>query len=285
MILMLWLCAICLGREPTERFERSQVLETATPVKKKVRKRRVTPAVELYELYVPPDPQAIRVMIDLGHGGKDDGAIGVNGLKEKVLAAKVSYLIRRELNHYSRRTGFPLEVKLTRVHDVLIPLKERVRIANRWGADLFVSIHANASPTPEPKGFEVYFLSSEASDEQTARLALAENKEDNFPVDSDVYSILTDAKQTHHIAESSLFAETMYNEMAKRLKPNKRGVRQGPFTVLHGTSMPAVLVEVGYLTNPSNAKKLKKLRYLKRVAFAISSGIVKFAKSRVKKFG
>jgi len=95
------------------------------------------------------------------------------------------------------------------------------------------------------------------------------------------FSILSDARKMHHIAESAQLAEVLFNSMAKMLKPSGRGVKQAPFTVLHGTNMPAVLVEVGYVTNPQDAKMLSQRSHLKRIAGAISRGIVQFARRKV----
>ena len=175
-------------------------------------------------------------------------------------------------------------MELTRREDVFIPLKERVRLANDWGADVFVSIHLNSSPVPKARGFEVYFLSPEASDPETERLALKES-EGHLPLHkTDVLNIISDVRTTFHTQESSAFAEEMFSAISKSVSSNGRGVRQGPFTVLHGTQMPAILVEVGYVTHVQEALLLTKDSYLKRLASAISSGIIDYG-LRIKRLG
>jgi N-acetylmuramoyl-L-alanine amidase len=157
-------------------------------------------------------------------------------------------------------------------------LKERVQMANHWGADCFVSVHGNSSTIKKAHGFEIYFLSAEASDEEARRLATVENRETTHPT-SPIESILSDVQATYHVTQSSKFAEILFQTMAKALPKHGRAVRQAPFTVLAGTSMPAVLIEMGYLTNPEEARLLSRPDYLNRLASAISSGILAFAQN------
>lgn len=231
---------------------------------------------------VQKNEDTFKILIDPGHGGKDLGAQGLLGISEKVLCLKVSQLVAREIERQTKH--FPLEkkveVELTREWDNYIPLKERVQIANHWGADLFVSIHANSSPVAKARGFEVYFLNSEATDEEATKLARIENAEHEKPLKADVFSILSDVQANHHINESSTFAESLFSNISTKALSRARAVRQGPFTVLHGTTMPAVLIEVGYITNLEDANNLTKDSYLKKLAGAISSGIVEFALKR-----
>ena len=226
----------------------------------------------------------LKVMLDPGHGGKDDGAAGRHGIREKQVSLLLAKKIKREVESIAKKQGYPLEVQLTRENDTFIPLKERVRMANNWGADMFVSIHLNSSPVPKARGFEVYFLSPEASDPETERLALKESEGQLPSEKSDVLSILSDVRTTFHTNESAQFAEDMFTSISKRVLSNGRGVRQGPFTVLHGTNMPAILVEVGYVTHPQESFLLTKEAYLKRLASAISSGIIEFG-LRTRKLG
>lgn len=230
-------------------------------------------------------PKRLRIVIDAGHGGKDLGSRGHFDILEKQLCLKIGWMVKARLESAFRARGIPADVILSRDRDVYLSLRDRVRIANQTGADLFVSIHANSSEFEKARGFEVYFLSAEASDAQARRVARIENAEHSeTPLKSNVMSILSDLQATQHVAESSRFAEVLFQAMARNLKPNGRGVRQAPFTVLAGTTMPALLVEVGYLTNPLEAQLLRTPVYLKRLANAISTGIFEFA-TRVKRVG
>ena len=170
---------------------------------------------------------------------------------------------------------------MTRDSDEFITLERRTEIASRSKADLFVSIHLNSASTEKPKGFEVYFMSAEATDAAAHQLAQTENEGAlpivPTPLSSDVRSILNDVQAVHHLEASSQFAEILFQFMSHTIPPNGVGVRQGPFTVLSGTRMPAILVEVGYVTNAEDAKSLKLRAYLKRAANAISTGIIEFA--------
>jgi N-acetylmuramoyl-L-alanine amidase len=234
-------------------------------------------ASELSGVNVAVKNREIRIVVDPGHGGKDLGAKGFHGSIEKEICLKVSKMVRREIERFSKLQGLPIEVKLSRNEDEFIPLKERARLANVWSADLFVSVHANSSPAIKAKGFEVYFLSPEATDEQASKLARLENQAPPTPISAQVISILSDATTQYHVAESSQLAESMFSAVSQKIASNGRGVRQAPFTVLHGTNMPAVLVEIGYVTNYEESRNLTRDAYLKRVASAISSGIVEFA--------
>jgi len=252
-------------------------LEIEKPTKARKKEGSLAPVQPL------PDYR-LKVMLDPGHGGKDEGAAGRFGLVEKRTVLQLTKKVQRELERSSKHQGYPIEVRLTRHEDHFIPLKERVKMANEWGAYLFVSVHLNSSPVSRVKGFEVYFLSPEASDPETERLALKESDGELPAKKSDVLNILSDVRTTFHMKESAEFAEEMYASLSKRVLPNKRGVRQGPFTVLHGTNMPAVLIEAGYVTHPKESQKLKNEPYLKRLADAISSGIIQFG-VRNKKLG
>lgn len=224
-----------------------------------------------------PSLKSVRVLIDAGHGGHDLGAVGWFDILEKDLVRQISSDVKRDLLRQSKKKNISLDVRLSRSDDTFIPLRERVRIANDWDADLFVSVHANSSEFRRAQGFEVYFLNSEATDEEAGRVAIAENRVTAEKNSSPIESILSDIQTNLHVNQSSRFAEVVYQQMAKSLRSNGRGVRQAPFAVLEGTQMPALLVEVGYVTHPGEARKLTERSYLKRVARAISDGIVEFA--------
>jgi N-acetylmuramoyl-L-alanine amidase len=217
----------------------------------------------------------VRIFLDPGHGGKDSGAQGYFAISESKLAMRLAKRVQFELLRSSKYRGLPMEIMMSRQGDEFLPLKERYLAANAWDADVFVSIHGNSSPSPKAKGFEVYFLSNEASDERTKQVVKNENDSDTKK-ESLVTNILADTKTAFHIRESSAFAESVFNAMSRIIRPNVRAVRQGPFTVLAGTDMPAVLVEVGYVSHPDEARLLGKEAYLNRVASAISSGVIEY---------
>ena len=288
----------CNAKEPTSLFEETSLesprhsdpiqnrlmnsintIEMDKPLPKRVI-QNAPPTTPSY----PTSAYRLKVMLDPGHGGKDEGATGRHGIREKIVALNIARKVKREIEKTAKLQGYPIDVQLTRDEDVFIPLKERARMANQSNADLFVSIHLNSSPVSRARGFEVYFLSPEASDPEAERLALKES-EGQLPTEkSDVLSILSDVRTTFHTHESSQFAEEMFSAISKSVLSNGRGVRQGPFTVLHGTNMPAILVEVGYVTHPQESQFLTKEAYLKRLANAISSGIIEFG-LRTKKLG
>lgn len=242
--------------------------------------RFLSPVVEATP--IEPEDTRLKVLIDPGHGGDDLGAVTFGGVKEKDIALRISRMVRQEILSQSRRAGAGVKVRLTRDDDTFIPLKERPEIANNWDADLFVSIHLNSSPSTKVRGFEVYFLNPRGSDAEASRVARVENGGEKTLAKTDIMSIISDAQTSVHIAESSSFAETLYAHLSSEVLPNKRGVRQAPFAVLAGTTMPALLIEVGYLTHQGETENLKRGLYLKRVASAISSGILRFAQSRKK---
>lgn len=219
-----------------------------------------------------------RVLVDVGHGGHDFGAPGHFGILEKDLCLKIAGQVKARLERLAKLADFPIDVRLSRESDSFIALRERVKTANEWNADLFISIHANSSPVTRARGFEVYFLSNEASDADASRIARQENGDGIIQsLSKGVMSILSDVKNNTHILESSRFAEVVYSALAVRLRPNGKGVRQAPFTVLQGTQMPALLIEVGYLTNAEEAATLAKNTYQQRIATGISEGVLEFA--------
>lgn len=220
-----------------------------------------------------------KVVLDPGHGGKDLGAQGFFSISEKQIALTLAKMVQRDIERTSKTNPDvqPIQVLLTREGDHFLTLKERVTLANSSGADLFVSLHANSSQFPRVRGFEVYFLNAEATDEQATKLARIENAGLSIPAGNTLFSILSDVQATNHVNESSAFAESVFSAMATKAITQARSVRQGPFTVLHGTTMPAILIEVGYVTNVEDALNLSKDSYLKRLSSAISYGIFEHA--------
>lgn len=230
------------------------------------------PEGDIPDTLVPNFKRTFRVLLDPGHGGHDKGARSEAGLLEKNLCLDVASRVASALNASAKIRGVPMEVRLTRSSDRFVTLRDRVLTANEWKADLFISIHANAAPSPAPSGFEIYFLSTEASDNHTRYLVEKENSVDE-KVPPGVLSILSDLQRTNHIQESGQLARQFFRRMSRSLRANVRGVRQGPFTVLNGTEMPAILIEIGYLTNERDAAELARQGYLNRLVGAISSSI------------
>lgn len=223
----------------------------------------------------PNEQRPLRVFLDPGHGGKDTGAHGYYGVNEARVSLRTAQKVQTELLRAARLRHIELEIMLSRQSDDYLSLKERYLAANTWEADVFVSIHGNSSPAPKARGFEVYFLSPFASDEATRKTASKENAQETKR-ESLVNSILADTRTSFHVRESSLLAVTVFTAMSRFIRPNVRAVRQGPFTVLAGTEMPAVLVEVGYLSQPGEAQLLGRDSYLNRIAGAISAGIMDY---------
>jgi N-acetylmuramoyl-L-alanine amidase len=165
---------------------------------------------------------------------------------------------------------------------VFVPLRERTNFANKGRADLFVSIHANAHPRAVSEGVEVYFLSSEASDKDARQVAAVENgviqlETPGSRQKSDVLkSILWDLAQSEFQHESSFMAETVLDSMTQSLKLVQRGVKQAGFYVLGGAAMPAVLIEIGFLTNQKEERKMATPEYREAVARAIYAGLAEY---------
>ncbi|HWN43247.1 MAG TPA: N-acetylmuramoyl-L-alanine amidase, partial [Thermoanaerobaculia bacterium] len=213
----------------------------------------------------PRDTPGLRtIVIDPGHGGTETGAIGPSGIQEKEL----TLILARDLEARLEQSG--IRVILTRNEDASVPHDNRTAIANQNKADLFISIHLNSSLGSGAYGAETYFLSAEATDATAARSAAAENTDaapapGETPADpqamEDLELILWDLAQSHHMAESQRFAKLVQGELNQALQLRDRGVKQAPFRVLMGAAMPAVLVELGFLSNPDEEKKLQDPEY------------------------
>ena len=226
----------------------------------------------------PSSRQGLRtIVIDPGHGGQAVGTIASNGLQEKAITLDIAIRLR-ELVY--RRLG--LQVRLTREADVDLENVRRTEMANNWGADLFISIHANGFRQTAVRGPETYFLSASASDADARRAALRENGLDGAAAEAGAAPppglefILWDLAQTQHLRESSLFAEGLQTALNGLWRIRDRGVKQAPFTVLRGATMPAVLVEVGYLSNLEDAAMLADPDVRQRIAESLFRGISAF---------
>ena len=212
-----------------------------------------------------------RIVIDPGHGGDDPGAIGPKGLKEKDIVLKVAKLLAQKL-----KEKLNVEVLLTRKKDKFIPLIQRPAIANSKKADLFISIHTNASPDSKARGVETYYLNF-TTDPEAMRVAALENAASDKAL-SDLQDLIKAILANTKLSESRLLAEKIQEQLIKTLKryyPDtiNRGVKYAPFLVLVGTRMPAVLVEIGFISNPKEENRLKDSHYLEMVAEGIAKGI------------
>jgi N-acetylmuramoyl-L-alanine amidase len=219
-----------------------------------------------------------RIVLDPGHGGEEDGAIGPRGVVEKELVLDVARRVRAKL----RTRGF--EVRLTREGDVGLPLDARAGIANREKADLFVSIHANAARYRGARGAETYFLAREATDDAARTAAALENNASRARLDGardgDLPLILWDMAQTEYLEESQQLAELIQARLNDRVNLEDRGVRQAPFRVLIGATCPAVLVELGFLSHPKEEALLEQPSYRDRLALALAEAVQQFARAR-----
>jgi N-acetylmuramoyl-L-alanine amidase len=224
------------------------------------------------------EPGVRTVVIDPGHGGAEVGAHGPGGTLEKDIALSIARKLRSELV-----TGRGVQVFLTRDQDVDLGLDDRTAIANNYKADLFVSIHANASRVRFAKGSEVYFLSYQASDDESRRMAQLEGAAEpvsSAPAGSELALILWDMAQAEHLEESSVLASRIQEELAVVTGSEGRGVKQAPFRVLVGAAMPAILVEVAFISNPDEEKLLASDAYQARIAAALARGIERYRRER-----
>lgn len=217
------------------------------------------------------------IVLDAGHGGHDRGATGPGGLTEKELVLDVTRRVARLVEEQ-----LDVRVLLTRDGDYFVPLRDRTSIANRERADIFVSIHANAHPRARPEGVETYFLSSEATDSAARQVAALENAavqlEDDAGRPDIVRSILWDLAQSEFQDDSSRLAEIVQDSITQSLRIPNRGVKQAGFHVLGGAAMPAILIEIGFVTNPREARRLRDPRYRDRIARAIFNGLAEYRK-------
>lgn len=210
------------------------------------------------------------IVVDPGHGGKEVGAVGPGGLLEKDITLAIS---RRLAASLAARVG--TRVILTREDDTVVSLDQRTALANQYEADLFLSVHVNAAAGKDAKGSETYFLSLEASDELARHAAELENASAPAP-DSDLKLILWDLAQQAYLDESSQFAQAIQEELNAATGVGNRGVKQAPFKVLVGATMPAVLVEVAFISNAEEEAKLKGEKFQSMIVEAIVKAVQKY---------
>lgn len=218
------------------------------------------------------------IVIDAGHGGKDPGAVGYRGTKEKDIALDVAKRLEEKLSK-----NMDVKIVMTREEDIFLRLSERTKIANESNGNLFISIHTNAAEDRRASGFET-FLIGPNKNEAAVRVAARENavlelegitgkKLSNEDL------IQATIAQSAFASKSEQFASMVQKEIKKRVQSKDRGVKQAGFYVLMGASMPNVLVELGFISNPSEEKKLRSPQYRDQLASAIYRAVEQYQKT------
>jgi N-acetylmuramoyl-L-alanine amidase len=218
------------------------------------------------------------IVIDAGHGGKDPGAVGYRGTKEKDIALDVAKRLEKKL-----AKNMKVKIVMTRDEDIFLRLSERTKIANESNGSLFISIHTNAAEDRRASGFET-FLIGQSKNEAAVRVAARENAV--LELEGSTGKKLTDEDlikatiaQSAFASKSEQFASLVQKEIKKRVQSKDRGVKQAGFYVLMGASMPNVLVELGFISNPSEEKKLRSPQYRDQLATAIYRAVEQYQKT------
>ncbi len=222
------------------------------------------------------------VVIDPGHGGVDPGAIGLKKTREKDVVLSVAKKLKKELNKLKN-----VKVYLTREKDIFLKLDDRIAFAQRRDADIFVSLHADAHKVRSVRGGSVYVLSERSSDKEAARLAREANRGDLFAgldishESHEVQSILIDLTQRETMNRSSQLAQKVLTQMGKVGKLRKKEVLFGGFRVLKAPEIPSVLVELAYLSNPEEERRLRSSANQQKIAVALAKGISGYVNSYI----
>jgi N-acetylmuramoyl-L-alanine amidase len=226
----------------------------------------------------------LAIVVDPGHGGTETGAIGPAGLQEKDVTLEIAKRVAATLPRV-----LACRTILTRDSDVVISLDDRTSVANHEKADLFLSIHANSSRSASAQGSETYYLSLEASDKIAQEVASRENAAPSAASapgaaasgNPDLDFILWDLAQSAHLKESSELAEAIQVELNAVSDTGNRGIKQAPFRVLVGATMPAVLVEVAFISNPDQEKKLRSPEFQQSIADGVARAVARFFSKRL----
>lgn len=217
------------------------------------------------------------IIIDAGHGGKDPGGLGVDGVKEK----EIVYSIARMLEGYLKQDK-RFRVFLTRKGDYFVTLEDRTRLSSEWAKTynpIFVSIHGNISFVKSTEGVEVYFLSDKASDEEALNVERMENagfSRADIEKTEALYQIIADLVKDGVRMESSMLSAEIHDAVVRQTGAPGRGVKKAPFYVLKYNPVPATLVEVGFLSHKKESKKLKTREYQRQIALGLYRGISRF---------
>lgn len=217
-----------------------------------------------------------RVVIDAGHGGFDSGAVGSSGLNEKDVTLDLAQKIHERFRADGRIRSF-----LTRTGDYYVPLSDRTAIANQYRADLFISIHINASRNRAAQGSETYYCSEKASSAEAQKLAQFENSVIKFDTSYkkeagyiDIEEILLKFEQRFYWNQSAQFAENFQMRFKSLLPLKSRGVHSANFFVLRRAKMPSLLIETGFISNPTDEERLKDPAVRARIVDAVVKGVV-----------
>ncbi len=225
----------------------------------------------------PVAPGLRKIVLDPGHGGKDPGAIGVNGILEKDIVLAVAKKLAKRL-----KAELGIQVVLTREEDTFVPLEDRTAVANAEDADLFISLHVNSSPNTEAKGIEIYYLDN-TTDEASIRLAARENGTSRKSI-SDLQFILSDLTQNSKLEDSITLAHRLQSSVISHMGRKyggvkDLGVKKALFYVLVGARMPSVLVEMFFITHKSEGRALARRAYQDALVEALVEGIKKYQDS------
>ncbi len=226
-----------------------------------------------------PKNKKLIVAVDAGHGGEDPGALGKRGTREKDVVLSIAKKLAAKINKHPR-----MQAVMIRKGDYYVGLGKRTRLARQYGADLFVSIHADAVKRRTVKGSSVYALSDRrASSEMAKYLAKKENAADTLggvyfaDKDDDVKSVLYDLMMDNTKSESIIFARDVLHEMSKVGPILRNDVERASFAVLKSPDIPSILVETAFISNPQEEKKLKNQKFQNQIAGAIFNGINRYA--------
>jgi N-acetylmuramoyl-L-alanine amidase len=270
-------------------FQRYTQFISNTTSDKKVETKDLDPQFNLAEARAKPNLPAVEsnvfvkkvdnkiIVIDPGHGGIDSGALNSKDrLTEKEIVLEVATILKKELESLN------YEVYLTREEDVFRELQERTSLANSKKADLFISLHVNASGSGQARGIEAYYLDND-SDRASIRLAERENRSPSGKAPDDLALILSDLIQNAKLEESIVLAHLLDDNIlfrlrSKGLKVANKGVKKAPFFVLVGAHMPCVLLELLFIDNPEDYKLLSSPEIRRELALGITAGILEFFK-------
>jgi N-acetylmuramoyl-L-alanine amidase len=241
--------------------------------------RRAVAKVNIPSSPTPATSGLRKIVLDPGHGGKDPGAIGAGGITEKDIVLSIAKKLAAKLRKEMR-----VDVVLTRTDDRFVELEDRTKLANKENADLFISLHMNASENAEAKGVETYYL-DKTTDEAANRLAARENATSRKNI-SDLQFILADLKQNMHLEDSITLAHHLQGSLVggmTKVMDDVRdlGVKKAMFHVLVGAYMPRVLVEMFFISNRSEAQAMSRASYQDAIVDALFEGIQKYSHSNL----